>query len=106
MFNPEEFFNGLGDSDKEQCWMSIGQFGEGADKPSIFVVDISEDDLKELDFEEVELKGSAGLKEMDSLLGVISKEEIDMHKLDFKDMSSYVVVLYCNDKYVTSADGG
>ena len=105
MFNPEEFFNALGDSEKEQCWMSIGQFGEGADNPSIFVVDISEDDLKELDFEEVELKGSAELTKMDSLQGVISQKEIDMHKLDFKDLSSYVVVLYCDDKYVTSAQG-
>ena len=105
MFDPEEFFNTLDDSDRESCWESIGEYGEDADEPSIFVLNISESSLRELDFENAEMTDFADLGCWDALEGVLSKEDLEMHKTDFKDVSSFVILLYCDGKYVTSSQG-
>lgn len=105
MFNPEDFFNSLPEADKESCWDSIGAYGEDADEPSIIVLQISEDSLVAKDFDDAEMLEFSDLGYWDSLEGVLPEGEIEKHKVDFEGVSSYVVLLYCNGAYVTSAQG-
>lgn len=105
MFNPEKYFESLGQSDKERCWESIGAYGEDAEDPSFIVLQISESSLKDQDFDDAELIEFADLGSWEALEGALPKDEIEKHKEDFEEVTAYVVVLYCNGQYVTSAQG-
>jgi len=105
MFNPEKYFESLGQSDKERCWESIGAYGEDAEDPSFIVLQISESSLKEQDFDDAELIEFADLGSWEALESALPKDEIEKHKEDFEEVTEYVVVLYCNGQYVTSAQG-
>jgi len=83
----------------------IGEYGEDSEDPSIFILGISEKSLRELDIADAELLDYADLGCWDSLEGQLSKEELEMHKKDFAGVATFVVLLYCNGKYVTSAQG-
>ena len=105
MFAPEDFFNNLDDSSKEKCWELLGEYGEDCEDPSIFVLNISEKSLQELDFADTEMLDFCDLGCWETLEGVLSKEELELHKEDFEGVSTFIVLLYCNGKYVTSAQG-
>lgn len=105
MFAPEDFFNNLDDSNKEKCWELLGEYGEDCEDPSIFVLNISEKSLQELDFADTEVIDFCDLGCWESLGGVLSKEELELHKEDFEGVATFIVLLYCNGKYVTSAQG-
>ncbi len=105
MFTPEDFFNNLDESDKEKCWESMGEFGEDCEDPSIFVLNISEKSLQGLDFSDAEMLDFCDLDSWESLEGLLPVEELKLHKQDFEGVSTFVVLLYCNGKYVTSAQG-
>lgn len=105
MFDPEKYFNLLDESDKERCWESIGVYGEDAEDPSFIVLQISAASLEEKDFDDAELLEFADLGSWEALNGALSLEEIEKHKADFNGATSYVVVLYCDGQYVTSAQG-
>lgn len=105
MFNPKEYFESIDQSDKEACWEAIGAYGEDAEDPSFIVLQISESSLNDKDFDDAELVEFADLGSWESLEGALPKDEIEKHKEDFREVVTYVVVLYCNGLYVTSAQG-
>jgi hypothetical protein len=105
MFNPEEYFESIDQPDKERCWEAIGSYGEDADDPSFIVLKISESALKNKDFDDAELVEFADLGSWEALESALSKDEIEKHKEDFEEVTTFVVVLYCNGLYVTSAQG-
>jgi hypothetical protein len=105
MLDPEKYFNSLDESDKERCWETIAGYGEDAEDPSFIVLQISAASLHEKDFDDAELLEFADLGSWESLNEALSQEEIEKHKTDFNDVTSFVVVLYCDGHYVTSAQG-
>lgn len=105
MFIPEDFFGSLNDADKERCWEAIGAYGEEAEDPSFILIDISEESLKQKDFDDTEMIDFCDLGFLESLKDTLSEDEIERHKGDFGEVTSYVVVLYCGGRYVTSVQG-
>lgn len=105
MFDPYEFFCGLDNSAKEKCWETIGAHGEDMDDPSIVILNISEESLRSQDFSEAELLEFSSLECWDNFGHILSPEDIESHKVDFTGVSTFIVLLYCAGKYVTSAQG-
>ena len=105
MFKPQDFVDNLELSEKENCWDSLGEYGEDLEDPSVFILTISEKSLLELDFANAELLDFADLSHWDTLKILLSDKEIEIHKKDFAAVTTFVVLLYCNDQYVTSAQG-
>ena len=105
MFIPEDFFGSLSDADKERCWEAIGTYGEEAEEPSFFLIEISEESLKQKDFDDTELIDFCDLGFLDAFKDTLSAEEIEKLKADFGEVTSFVVALYCGGQYVTSAQG-
>jgi len=103
MINPEAFFNSMSVSEQEGCWASMDAYGDCADEPSIIALQISEEHLEAKDFGNLEVIVLSEMGNWKALEEVLPDGEIEMHKLDFNEPYVYIILLYCNGKYVTSS---
>ena len=105
MQDPESFFPALPRVQRERCWDAIGEHGEDCESPTVIILNISRQSLKNLDFEDAEIQDFCDFEDWSSLEGVLGPEEIEMHQTDFQDAFSFLVLLYSDKEYVTSAQG-
>ena len=72
----------------------------------IVIVDIKKTDLNNNNTDGLIENSSVEIKDWDALEKILDKEEVALHKLDFKDEDlTFLVFLYCEGKYVTSIQG-
>ena len=72
----------------------------------IVIVDIKKTDLNNNNTDGLIENSSVEIKDWDALEKILDKEEVALHKLDFKEEDlTFLVFLYCEGKYVTSIQG-